>query len=253
MTMTGNWKLVDFHCHLDLFPNHVNAFQQSKKDNIHILSVTTTPRAWRENLKLAGPNSLIRIGLGLHPQIIGEKWKEITLWEELFPQARYIGEIGLDNGPGFYQHMNLQKHVFERILKRCAESGGRVLSVHSMGCSSTVLDMIEKILPLNRNRVVLHWFTGTQKEAQRAIELGCYFSVNKAMLQSQRHQKMVLTLLPERIITETDSPFTKFPGPPIWPKDVKQTVTALSHLLGIEENEMGALIERNLNKLEEVI
>ncbi len=253
MFTNKGWRLVDFHCHLDLFPNHNNAFQQAINDKVIILSVTTTPRAWPENQRLAKMGRLIKIGLGLHPQIIETNWKEIALWEAYFSDARYIGEIGLDSGPRFRKSLELQKSVFEKILRRCAEAGGRILSVHSTGCAGIVLDMIEKLVPKNRSRVILHWFTGTGKEAQQANDLGCFYSINSAMLRNNRQREMIQNLPIERIITETDAPFSKDSVNPTWPRDVRKAVAELAVLLKMDEDEMGAKIENNLSLLEESI
>lgn len=249
----NKWRLVDFHCHLDLFPNHRDAFRQSIKDEVRILSVTTTPRAWPENKRLAGMSKLIKVGLGLHPQVVETNWREISLWEEYFPEARYIGEIGLDSGPRFRSSLELQKNVFEKILRRCAEVGGRILSVHSIGCAGIVLDMIEKLVPKNRSRIILHWFTGTMGEAQRASDLGCFFSINGAMLGNKKHREMIQKIPMQRIITETDAPFSRDSVNQIWPRDVRKTVSELAVLLRMDEEEMGTRVENNLSMLEESI
>ncbi len=56
---------------------------------------------------------------------------------------------------------------------------------------------------------VLHWFTGTEAEARRAVELGCYFSINREMLRSEKHRKLVSLLPRDRLLTETDGPFVE--------------------------------------------
>ena len=43
-------------------------------------------------------------------------------------EARYIGEVGLDAGPRFFKSFDLQKQVFEHVLRRCAEAGNKVIS-----------------------------------------------------------------------------------------------------------------------------
>lgn len=45
--------LVDFHCHLDLYPDHQAAVQASEDAGVFTLAVTTTPRAWPRNHELA--------------------------------------------------------------------------------------------------------------------------------------------------------------------------------------------------------
>jgi TatD DNase family protein len=44
--------LVDFHCHLDLFPHPVAAIREADNSGIHTLTVTTTPKAWPRNQEM---------------------------------------------------------------------------------------------------------------------------------------------------------------------------------------------------------
>lgn len=121
------------------------------------------------------------MALGLHPQLVADRASELSLFEELLPQFRYVGEVGLDASSRFYRSFEKQKAVFATILNRCAEVGDKVLSVHSVRCARHVLDIVETNLPRERGRVVLHWFTGGASEARRAVEMGCYFSLNEQM------------------------------------------------------------------------
>jgi len=155
-----NSGLVDFHCHLDLFPDPVSAINDAEQAGVYTLTVTTTPKAWPRNLELTKSTKHVRAALGLHPQLVMERSDEVSLWEQYLPQARYIGEVGIDAGPRYYRSLDLQKQVFERILQHCAAAGGKVLTVHSVRSATIVLDLIEKYFPTENGQVVLHWFTG---------------------------------------------------------------------------------------------
>ena len=37
---------VDFHCHLDLYPDHEAAIARAEAASVYTLTVTTTPKAW---------------------------------------------------------------------------------------------------------------------------------------------------------------------------------------------------------------
>jgi TatD DNase family protein len=245
-------NLVDYHCHLDLYPDCEQVFADYSLRGVAILAVTTTPQAWRRNMEMAAPFSAVRVALGLHPQLVAERGAEIRMFEELFPETRFIGEVGLDAGPQYYRSMDQQKQVFERVLQMCKEAGGRILSVHAVRTTRDVLALVEKHLPQDRGRVVLHWFNGTKTEAERAAKLGCYFSVNAQMLASPKRQPIVVGLPLDRILTETDGPFTKVGDHPAKPYDVAQTVSSLAGLLQISEELMRKQILKNLSALEAV-
>jgi TatD DNase family protein len=201
-------RLVDLHCHLDLFPDPEKAIAEAEVAGVYTLTVTTTPRAWPRNRAMTESTRCVRAALGLHPQLVAEHSDELGLWEKYLPEATYVGEVGLDAGPRYFRSFDLQKQVFEQILKLCAKAGGKVLSVHSVRSVKPVLDLVEATLPPARGKVVLHWFTGTKAEARRAAEMGCYFSVNAAMLANEKGRDIAAMIPLDRLLTETDGPFT---------------------------------------------
>lgn len=241
--------LVDFHCHIDLYPDHALAIREADEAGVFTLAVTTTPLAWPRNHELAQRTKHVRAALGLHPQLVAERAGELELWDRYLSEARYVGEVGLDAGPRFYKSLDLQKQVFQHVLQRCADAGGKVVTVHSVRAVRAVLDHIELFLPPSKGKVVLHWFTGSKAEAQRALELGCYFSINAAMLENARHASMVALIPLDRLLTETDGPFTKTDGHPSKPTDVSVVVEALSQLLGMSTSAVAAVIRTNLRNL----
>ena len=241
--------LIDFHCHLDLYPDYSSAVHECEREGVYTVAVTTTPKAWPRNHDLASATKHVRAALGLHPQLVADRANELALWEQYLPQARYVGEVGLDAGPRFFQSLNVQKQVFERVLRTCASHGGKILSVHSVRAVKTVLDLIEAHLPVTRGQVVLHWFTGNKAEARRAVDLGCYFSVNAEMMRSDRHRELVSALPLNRLLTETDGPFTKMGGRPARPTDIANTVQLLAQTRGSATSEISAAIWANLRTL----
>lgn len=241
--------LVDFHCHLDLYPDHQAMVQESDNAGVFTLAVTTTPRAWPRNHELAQSTRHVRAALGLHPQLVAERADELELWDKYLPETRYVGEVGLDAGPRFYKSFDLQKKVFQHVLQRCAEAGDKIITVHSIRAAKIVLDHIESYLPHTRGKVVLHWFTGTKAEAKRALELGCYFSINAAMLDNPRHRAMVSTIPIDKLLTETDGPFTKTGKRPSVPADIAVVVEMLASLHNLPLVTVARAVRSNLRSL----
>lgn len=239
-------SLVDFHCHLDLFPDPAAAVREAEEKEVYTLAVTTTPKAWPRNSELTRSTRFVRAGLGLHPELVGERAREISLWDDYLPRARYVGEVGIDGGPRFFKSLDLQKAIFAHILKSCTAAGGKVLSVHSFRAVGIVLDLIEEALPDRPGQVVLHWFSGSNSEARRAVDLGCFFSVNTAMLSKERGRKLVASLPLDRLLTETDGPFTTVRGRPARPADVSDTLDQLATLRGVGLEEMASTVGTNL-------
>jgi TatD DNase family protein len=240
---------VDFHCHLDLYPDHEAAIARAETACVYTLTVTTTPKAWPRNRALTKDTRYVRAALGLHPQLIAERAAELPLWERRLAETRYVGEVGLDAGPRFYKSLEVQKCVFRTVLERCAEAGGKILTVHSVRSAAAVLDLIEAHLPPDRGKVVLHWFTGSRSEARRAAALGCYFSINAEMTRSDRGRALVADLPFERLLTETDGPFTQASGRPAEPRDVGAAVAGIAVARGMPVDVVAPSITGNLRAL----
>lgn len=249
MTKSLSFTDVDFHCHLDLYPDPAGAIAAVEAAGIYTLTVTTTPKAWPRNRDLTQGRRFVRAALGLHPQLVAERAHELPEWERYLSEARYVGEVGLDAGPRFYKSLDSQKQVFRTVLQRCAAAGDKVLTVHSVRSASAVLDMIETHLPPGRGRVVLHWFTGTRVEARRAAALGCYFSINAEMARSERGRALIADLPRERLLTETDGPFTQTQGRPTFPTDVHLAIDAIAKVHSESCSIIGDNIRRNLKVL----
>ena len=240
---------VDFHAHLDLYPDLAEAIRICEYSKTATLAVTTTPKAFARNKQLANKSSFVRVALGLHPQLVAERVSELTLFADLLPQTRYVGEVGLDAGPRHYRSFETQKEVFGTILGLCADAGDKVLSLHSVRCAKHVLDMVESSLPPGRGRVVMHWFTGSTSDARRAVEMGCYFSINERMFASPKIATLLKAIPQNRLLTETDGPFVERDGVPVRPGDVAKVVDLLAQSIGNTSLETQKLLARNLHIL----
>lgn len=240
---------VDFHCHLDLYPDFEAAVARAEAARIYTLTVTTTPKAWQRNQLATQGTRYVRAALGLHPQLVAERSDEFALWEECLPQARYVGEVGLDAGPRFFRSLDAQKKIFQAVLERCAADGGKVLTIHSVRTVPMILDMLEQHFPRDRGIAVLHWFSGSKAEVHRAVALGCYFSVNAEMARSARGRKLIAELPEDRFVTETDGPFTQIDGRPTEPRDVTATEQVIASVRGISVEAVATAVRSNLRRL----
>lgn len=157
--------MIDFHCHVDLYPNPDELVQRCERAGLYVLSVTTVPSAWRGTKALSGTSKRIRTALGLHPELAHERESELGLFDELLSEARYVGEIGLDRMPGTESRWPAQSRVFRHILASCQRDGGRIMSIHSRRAIDAVLDELESFP--RAGTPVLHWFSGSQTQLTR--------------------------------------------------------------------------------------
>ncbi len=239
--------MIDFHCHIDLYPDPNAIAAAAHQDQIAVLSVTTTPSAYVGTAALAAKRPMIRTALGLHPELAHERSHELTLFDQLVHRTPFVGEIGLDGSSRFAQTRTSQAEAFTHILRSCADAGGRILSIHSRGAARPVLDAL-RANP-DCGVPVLHWFTGTVRQAEIAAALGCWFSIGTPMLTSAKGRELVATLPRDRVLTETDGPFATRDGRPLMPRDVSHTIGLLADLWAIETSDAEAKMIVNMRDL----
>lgn len=220
--------MIDFHAHLDLYPDPKAAVRECVARKLYVLSVTTTPSAWAGTAALAKGALRIRTSLGLHPQIAHERKGELPLFERLLPQVRYVGEVGLDGGPEYRRYWADQERVFSRVLELCALAGGRIMTIHSRRATTQVLNALAA--QPGAGIPILHWFSGTQKDLSRADEDGCWFSIGPAMMAGDKGRALAAKMPRDRVLTESDGPFAQVDGRAAWPWDADRAVETLAQI-----------------------
>lgn len=239
--------MIDFHCHLDLYPDPEREVREAGAAGVYVLSVTTTPRAWVRTAQLAKGQKRIRTALGMHPQLAHERHAEFGLFEELLPRVRYVGEIGLDGGREYRDHAAVQRRLFGGILDLCARRGGRILSVHSRHAVDDVLDHLAATP--DAGVPILHWFSGTAGQLRRAVDMGCWFSVGPAMLRGEKGRALAGAMPADRVLTETDGPFAGAPKRPLRPVDAWQAVDQLATIWEVPAEQARRRLLDNLSHL----
>lgn len=239
--------MIDLHCHLDLYPDPRAVIAEIERLGMYVLAVTTTPLAWDGNLALVGASSRIRVAPGLHPEVIPDRFAELPLLLNLIHKSRYVGEIGIDGGPKMKEHLPLQESIFRDCLAACSQCDGRVISIHSRGAAKNVLDILDQ--HPTAGTPVLHWFSGTQAELNRAINRGCWFSVGPGMLRSRKGRTLAGLMPRDRVLTESDGPFVQEHGKSIMPWDIASAERALAECWGVSTFEIAPRMIDNFKRL----
>src|SRR5688572_27935197 len=210
-------RLIDTHCHVDLYPDYAALIEETEAARIYTIAVTNTPSVFRHCLALTEGKQFIRTALGLHPQLVRERHSELALMSDLLRQTKYIGEVGLDFVTQDDEERALQQRVFSKILEECADVGNKVLTIHSRRAATEVVDMIGNSYP---GKIVLHWYSGSTSLLEKAISYGFYFSINTSMISSVKGREIIKQIPRDRLLTESDGPFVKASGRPARPSDV---------------------------------
>ena len=239
--------MIDLHCHIDLYDDPEKIVYECHKRGLKVLSVTTTPSAWEGTYALGKNNHCIITALGLHPQLAAIREQELYLFDKHLPETNFVGEIGLDGIPENKSFWDAQIRVFEHILQSCTNAGGRIMSIHSRRATKQVLKQLER--HPNSGVPILHWFSGNFTELEIAINLGCWFSVGPMMCLSKNGRSLISRMPQNRILTETDGPFSVINDKHLKPWDVDIAIKSLSEIWSTSTNNTANILNQNFRSL----
>lgn len=226
--MWNGRPMIDAHCHLDLYPHPNGVVREAVKHGVFVVSVTTTPLAWKDTSRLAYGHDSIVTALGMHPQLVASRPGDMEHFEDLVSETEWLGEIGLDGSSECKGSMPEQVRVFRHVLTVSARAGGRMMSIHSRGASEAVIAEL-RAAP-DAGIPILHWFSGTLRQLESAVMMGCWFSVGEPMLRSKRGQDLIRRIPKERMLTESDGPFVQIRGKPAYPWNMDGVERQLAEL-----------------------
>ena len=158
----------------------------------------------KKTLELGKQSDFILPFIGVHPEKAQDGVEStFKLIDENNETISGIGEIGLDTTyTNSDEEFQKQEEVFKTQLSY-AEKFGKPVSIHSR----KTLDKILEILPSYKvPSVLLHWFDGSKKQLQKAMDLECYVSFGPVMVYSQDKQVLLSKANKDRILVETDGP-----------------------------------------------
>jgi TatD DNase family protein len=236
---------VDAHCHIDLYKHPQHIIGQAENEHIYTIAVTNAPSVFAHTVSLVAQSKYVRAAIGLHPELVHSHKHEIEALRVHLSQTRYVGEIGLDYSTTDEEIKSAQRQILGTIANWVNEYGDKVLTVHSRRATRDVISILSGI----NARVILHWFSGTKKDLDRAISSGFFFSVNSAMLHSEAGRALVLQMPRERVLTETDGPFVQDGAGPATPTTVKASVRGLAELWELSAGDVQAAILDNFRFL----
>lgn len=255
--------LTDTHAHLAS-----NGFSDDLVEVLHrardrgvqrIVSISCDPEDSRANLGLAKQHAFILPTVGIHPvyigEITGDAWFEEIRELASLPGVVAIGEIGLDyfhpprDGSSEKDWRKRQRDVFEQLLQLALDLDLPAV-IHQRESATDVAAILSGFPGV---RAVLHCFSGSREEAERAIEAGHFLSFTGIItFKNSKDLRATAASLPlERIMIETDCPYLApepFRGKRCEPAMLEYTARALGELHGFGLKEISALTSENAGR-----
>lgn len=166
-------------------------------------------------------------GVGCHPSLVGiQRNFDAARFETALAHTPYVAEVGLDGG----SRVPLEKQIETlRVILGMLGQLPRLISLHSYKATGELLDVLSEY-GAQPGRI-LHWWLGDSKETERAIDLGCYFSINYSMIRTTEAWKLIPL---DRLLAETDHPSgDRFSGSPRQPGRIQSVEVAIAKHHGI--------------------
>ena len=199
-------------------------------------------------LKLAQKSELVLPFIGIHPERSRDNLEQmITLIEKNHSVISGIGEIGLD--PTYTQSNSDHKRqilVFETLLS-LAEKFSKPVSIHSR---KSLDDIFQIMTSYDTKHALLHWFDGSKKQLNRAMEMGFFVSYGPVLVYANDKQTLLSKTTESKILVETDGPvrFSRcFEGKSGEISFIPSVIFCASKILGKSFDEMTLLLEKNTN------
>lgn len=249
-----NW--IDVHTHLNFLEiSPADAVAMGRELGVkRFVTIGTEPEDHQIVLDIAQKfYPEVMCTLGVHPH---EAQKYTSQVEEFFlkqapsKEVAAIGEIGLDY---FYSHSphEVQKKAFRRQLE-IAEQLGLPVEIHTRDAEDDTLEILRDFK--GRVNGLIHCFTGTQKLASGALDIGFDISISGVVTfkKAQELKDVVKTLPLDRIHVETDAPFlAPMPhrGKKNVPAFVVHTAAVVAELLGVSLEKLSEQTQVNARRL----
>lgn len=200
----------------------------------------------KKTLEISKQSELIFPFIGIHPECANDDLDEmISLIQDNIDIISGIGEIGLD--PTYIQSDDDKKNqfrVFESLLS-VAEKYQKPISIHSR---KSLDDIFEIMTSYKTKHALLHWFDGSKKQLQKAMDMDFFVSYGPVMIYANDKQTLLTKTNEEKILVETDGPvrFSKcFEMKPAQISFIPSVVFCSSKILDKQYDEMTSILERN--------
>lgn len=234
--------MIDAHIHIDFYDKPTRIIREIMREDISAIFVTHLPELYEKQKAAMESIPQVFLAVGFHPILVSEYEFQKELFVNALKSTRFVGEVGLDFSVARTEKSrNKQKRIFEQI---CASVDNHILSVHSRQAEKEVFDILQKNKVEN---AIFHWYTGSKELIYDIVESGYFFSLNPTMLKTSKGRGILKSIPADRILIETDGPFSKFNGKLVEPIHLQQVYKAFGDFYNV--NDMESLVIENMCSL----
>lgn len=226
---------LDLHAHIE------PSITGSDLDDLNATVFAVTRSLEEAQAAVVRTDRAVVWGVGCHPGLAAShRGFRSDRFAELLERTGFAGELGIDGRSRVPPET--QRATLRAALEVLSVSP-RLVSLHSTGATGDVLLELEAT-PVRG--AILHWWLGDREETKRALDLGCYFSLNAAGVGRKR---LLETIPIGRLLTETDHPFGDRRTPHPRPGNVAPVERAIARHHGVATDLVRRQAWRNLGTL----
>ncbi len=237
--------MLDAHCHLDRYKDPQAIARKASQLGVFIIAVTNLPSHFAAGLPHVKSMPRVRLALGLHPLAANDHERERELFSELLQKTSFVGEVGLDFSREGRGTEGAQLESFSLVARSLA-STPKFATLHSRGAENETLAVLKQH---SVSPVVFHWYSGSLATLDDALAAGHYFSINPAMTTTANGRRIIMRIPKDRLLTETDGPYTRYRGRESTPDSVQHVETHLASLWSESPEWVRRLVWSNFKSL----
>lgn len=247
---------IDAHTHLEMLEENTEQVltEASLEGVTNMITIGCHPNDFEKVCEIAKRNyPTIAATLGVHPheaKFYSPEIEKVIRQKASEPFLIGIGEIGLDY---FYNHSDpeIQRDAFHKQMQLACDLKLPV-EIHSRDAEDDTIRELQKW----KGKVtgMMHCFSGTQKLATAALDVGFYISLSGVItFKSAQSLRDIIKDLPlDRILVETDAPFlapVPMRGKKNKPAFVGHTALKVAEIKGIDATELSQRLNENVKRL----
>ncbi|TAH38364.1 MAG: TatD family deoxyribonuclease [Bacteroidetes bacterium] len=250
--------LTDTHTHL-----YSEEFDADREKLIELAVTNGISRFFLPNIDSSSIQSMLDLEsrhreicfpmMGLHPCSVKANWQEeMDIVENWFRKRSFVavGEIGIDL---FWDKtfVEEQKIVFQRQVE-LANHYKVPIVIHSRESFELIYELLLD-LPKQEPFGIFHCFTGTEEQANRAIDMGFYLGIGGVVtFKNSGLDKVVEKISLDHMVLETDAPYlapAPFRGKRNIPEYLKLVAQKLAEIKNVSLEEIAHISTENSKKI----
>lgn len=199
---------IDTHCHIHESgfyqdTDREDIYQKAASAGVDMICIGTSEQFSAEAIEFAEAHERVWATVGVHPHDTKDGWQKIReLLSIKSEKIVAVGEIGLDY---FYNNSPRETQI------KALEEQLQWASDYNLPVSFHVREAYDDFWPIFRNfsglAGVLHSFTDSVQNMERAVSEGLYIGVNGISTFAKDKQEMWDQIPLEKMLLETDAPF----------------------------------------------